>query len=540
MKRILVLGGYGTFGGRIALRAAAAGFEVLVAGRDAAKARAFCAGRERLVPIVVDRDAGLADALRRLDPFALVDAAGPFQGERHDVAKAAIAAGVHYLDIADGRHFVTGITALDDAAQAAGVVVISGASSLPALSGAAVSRLAEGLDRVDAVEIVLSASSRGTAGVSVAAAILSYLGRPVRLWRGRRWTSGFGWQALRREDFRVAGVRPLRRRLVGIADVPDLDLLPARLPGRPAVDFLAGTDVRLHMLGLWLLSWAVRWRWLESASMLTPVMVRLHGWTRWTSSLRSAFEVRLYGRSGQRRVARSWTLIAEQGEGPEIPSLAAAILLERLEALPPGARDAGGVLRLEDFDASLGSLATSSETRESLLPPPVYAHVMAEAFDTLAPSLRELHGVLRNGGGAGRARVVRGRNPLARLVARLFRFPAEGEHPLHVELTECKGLETWIRDFGGRRFQSNLYARGGLLVERFGLLRFGFALPTDGTGGLAMVMRRWWLGPVRLPLTIAPRAPAREWEEDGRFHFDVSIALPLIGLVVAYRGWLNV
>jgi hypothetical protein len=31
---------------------------------------------------------------------------------------------------------------------------------------------------------------------------------------------------------------------------------------------------------------------------------------------------------------------------------------------------------------------------------------------------------------------------------------------------------------------------------------------------------------------------AREWEEDGRFWFDVPIALPLIGLIVHYRGWL--
>ncbi|MDB5685685.1 MAG: saccharopine dehydrogenase, partial [Rhizorhabdus sp.] len=44
MSRILVLGGYGGFGGRIARRLVAAGHEVLVAGRDPEKARAFCMG----------------------------------------------------------------------------------------------------------------------------------------------------------------------------------------------------------------------------------------------------------------------------------------------------------------------------------------------------------------------------------------------------------------------------------------------------------------------------------------------------------------
>ena len=31
---------------------------------------------------------------------------------------------------------------------------------------------------------------------------------------------------------------------------------------------------------------------------------------------------------------------------------------------------------------------------------------------------------------------------------------------------------------------------------------------------------------------------AREYEADGRFHFDVPITLPLVGLLIHYRGWL--
>ena len=54
-----------------------------------------------------------------------------------------------------------------------------------------------------------------------------------------------------------------------------------------------------------------------------------------------------------------------------------------------------------------------------------------------------------------------------------------------------------------------------------------------------MIIRRWWLGPIPLPLRLAPRSVACEWADDGRFRFDVPIALPLIGRLVHYRGWLS-
>ena len=77
-----------------------------------------------------------------------------------------------------------------------------------------------------------------------------------------------------------------------------------------------------------------------------------------------------------------------------------------------------------------------------------------------------------------------------------------------------------------------------MLVERFGVLRFGFDLPSDGEG-LAMSLKRWWIGPMPLPAILAPRSPAREWTETGVFQFDVPIRAPLIGLIVRYRGWLK-
>lgn len=541
MKRVLLIGGYGGFGARIAKRLAAGGTEVLVAGRSLAKAEAFCRGKANMVPRQLDLRAGIVQALEADRPWAVVDAAGPFQGADYRVAEAAIAAGCHYLDIADGRDFVCGIGALDARARAQGVVVISGASSVPALSGAVARALAAPMDEVRMVEMAISASNRATAGPSVTRAILSYVGKPIRLWRGGRWTPAHGFQQLKLQRFDVEGQPGIRPRLTGLAEVPDLDLLVERLPGRPAVIFRAGTELHHQNLALWLMSWPVRAGWLGSIERLGPILAGAQRLTEYEGSDRSGMIVRLLGLSGRRRVERRWTLIASDGDGPEIPSLAVPILLGRIAGggVPPGAMDAGGLLTLQDFEPAFQGLSVRHALEEVELEAPPYASVMGGDFAALPDTVRRMHEVLGDQGAHGRATVTRGQGFLAGAIARALGFPPAGEHPLHVHFEERSGVERWTRSFSGRSFHSELSADGPLLVERFGLLRFGFDLPGDESG-LSMVLRRWWLGPIPLPLAWAPRSPAREWEEDGRFHFDVPISLPLVGPVVHYRGWLEI
>lgn len=470
----------------------------------------------------------------------MIDAAGPFQGSDTRVPQACIAAGISYVDLADARAFVIGIGILDAAARAADVAVIAGASSVPALSGAVARRLADGLGAVRTVDIAISASNHATAGRSIASAILSYVGQPVRLWRGRRWTHSWGWQELRRETFRIEGTRDLRNRWVALADVPDHDLLPDALPGRPAVTFRAGTESTLQTLGLWLLSWPVRWLSLRGLTRLAPWLQPLQRPSRWLGDGRSAMMVRLKGVANGNLVERQWTLIAEDGDGPEIPTLAAVLLAEAAASrtLPPGARDAGSLLTLGAFEPLFARLAIRHAVSERALPPPLYARVMGARFTALPDAVRAMHSVCGDAGAAGEAVVARGASPLARLVAVIMGFPPAGTHALHVAFVERDGVEHWTRTFGAKSFTSHLSARDGRLVERFGLLRFRFDLPS-GQHGLEMQIVGWSCCGIPLPLSLAPRGVAREWQEEGRFHFDVPIALPLIGTVVHYRGWLT-
>ena len=203
----------------------------------------------------------------------------------------------------------------------------------------------------------------------------------------------------------------------------------------------------------------------------------------------------------------------------------------------PGARDAGGSLDLSDYQRAFDTLDIAHEVVVGELDAPLYARVAGESFNELPTAVREMHAVLRDGGATGSVDVVGAGNPLAALIARVIGFPGTGSYPLHVSFEENGGNETWTRDFGDRCFSSQLSQDGSLLVERFGPLRFAFKLSCD-KDGLAMVMVGWSVGSLALPLVLAPRSRAREWEEDAKFHFDVAIALPFLGSLVRYRGWL--
>ena len=539
MSRILVLGGYGGFGARISRRLADAGHEVIVAGRSAAKARDFCAAVAGTIPLAFDRK-DIGPILSEQRPAIVVDASGPFQAMGYQVPGACIAAGVHYCDIADGRDFVCGIGMLDAAARTAKVAVISGGSSVPALSGAVARALAEGIDRVHAVEMAISASNRATAGPAVAAAILGQVGQPLRLFRAGRWVKRFGWQEMRRQGFSVPGSAPIRGRLVGLADVPDLALLPDRLPGNPGCSFRAGTELDIQNLALWLGSWVVRWGWITGLGRLSKWPGRLQRMTgRWGTD-RSAMIVRLFGVRGGKRVERRWTLIADQGVGPEIPALSIPLLVERIltgkEAA--GARDAGLSLDLTEYAPAFGGLPVTTSIEDRPAPAALYERVMGPAFRELPPTLRAMHRPWRDASGEGEAEVTGGGNAVARGIAGIMGFPAPGHHLLRVDFVTRGGTERWTRTFGKRSFTSEMRASKGQLVERFGLLRFRFDLLADDKG-LSMRMRGWSAFGVRLPMILGPRTTAREWEAGGRFHFDVSIALPLIGPLVHYRGWLT-
>ena len=553
--RVLVIGGYGTFGGRLVrLLSNEPGLQLLVGGRSRARAKAFVEkidGAATLHAVALDRDGNLAAAFAELRPDVVVDASGPFQSYGEDpfrVVEAALNGNCHYLDLADDRQFVLGISKYDKAASDAGLVVLSGLSSCPALTAAVYRRITRDFSSVDSVAGGIAPSPYSGVGPNVIRAIASYAGKPVGLRREGTNHRGYPFTETRRRTIGPPGALPLRSLTYSLVDVPDLELLATLQP--PAADtwFGAAPVPTIYHACFRVLARFVKRGWIKSLAPIAPLMNVVMNRLSWGEH-RGGLFLECHGRDAEGRpLQRSWHLLAEGSVGPLTPTLACVAIIQRLLAgnMPPaGARPAHLDLELEDFEPLFDELGVQTGERSATPGTglPLFRQVLGDAWSDLPEAISATHGFREELKLSGRANVVRGRSLLARAVAAVFRFPLAGEHVrVRVTMSRADDRELWRRDFDGRTFSSTLSAGRGawdsLICERFGLFRFGMAPVVDGQR-LRLVMRRWSVAGIPMPMFLLPRGETYESVRDGRFCFDVDIRFPVLGHIVTYRGWLE-
>jgi hypothetical protein len=546
--RVVVLGGYGVFGGRLSRRLVEeTKAEIVVAGRSPERAAGHCR-KFGGTPLALDREDDLTAAFLDLKPKIVIDAAGPFQsyrGDRYRVARAAIAAGAHYVDLADDAEFVAGIEELDDLAEAAGVCVVSGASSVPAVSSAALDELTRNLTVVSVVGSAILPGNRAPRGLSVVRAIVSQAGRPFMIWRGGRWTETSIWSEAKRFDLAVAGTADLTGRLASPIGAPDLLLFPERYNARSAL-FHAGLELRTLQLGLRLLAWPVRLGIVKSIEPLAPVIKWIADCLERFGSDRGGMVAYAIGRDADgQAVERRWTLIAESGDGPDAPPTPALLIARKLldrGPLEAGAAPALGMLTLEEIEAGLSGFRIRCAFSERPAPT-LMERVLGADFVRLPPAMKrlaEVHDVDRF---VGVASVERGAGLLSRLIGKMIGFPpATDAVEVEVIKTVTAAGENWTRRFGDRSFVSHLSHRSsepGILRERFGPMSFSIRLTVDGERVMWPVERWRYLG-LPMPRALRPKSDSIERvDEQGRFRFRVEISLPVVGFVVRYQGWLE-
>lgn len=344
---VLILGGYGNFGKRIATALANKNIPVIIAGRNESKARALADILGDTASIAAfDVNTSLTEQLATLKPRVVVNTCGPFQTSDYHVAEICMKHGVHYIDLADGRAFVTNITRLNDKAKAAGARVISGASTVPGLSSAVLEHFKHEFSEIDFLKFGIAPGQQAERGLATIRGIMTYVGKPLAPFRSIKDTV-YGWQDIYRQAFPELG-----KRWMANCDIPDLDLLPQRY-GIKQIQFSAGLELGFMHVGLWVMSWLVRWGLPLNLPALAKPLLAIADRFNGIGSPDGGMFMHIAGKdqNGKPHV-RDWFIIAKGGYGPHIPTIPAIVLAAKLakgDTLPFGAYPCIGLVSLAEY-----------------------------------------------------------------------------------------------------------------------------------------------------------------------------------------------
>jgi hypothetical protein len=257
MKRAVIFGGYGTFGTLVARELARLGVNVVIGGRDRARAEALAdslgpAHRGTMVDVT-----NAVSCRAAVDHHAVaVNCAGPFGTLGPALLDACLEVGCHYADITDDRAYTQMVRSYSERFRQRGLAAVYGCSSLPGISGA-LALAARGLTQVaksseqnspiplasppQRARVTLFIGNNNPKGVAAVGSLLGGLGKPISAPQGM--LRGF-------HDREVVSLpRPFGARGVFNFNSPEYDLFPELL-GVQSVSVKVGFELRLITYGL--------------------------------------------------------------------------------------------------------------------------------------------------------------------------------------------------------------------------------------------------------------------------------------------------
>ena len=349
--KVLVLGGYGNFGARICKALAGnPGIALVIGGRNGQRASQLAFTLPSASARAIDINApDFSDVLARNQIGLVIHTAGPFQEQGYTVASACARAGVHYIDLADGRRFVCDFPRdMHQSFFAAGKVAISGASTVPALSSAVVNYLCEGWALIESIDICIAPAQTAPRGLATLRGVLDYCGKDIAVWRGGQWDTAVGWAAPEKVYF-----QRLRPRIGAVCDIPDLEIFPAYFQVRDRVEFRAAVEVGITQRAFAVIAKLRKMGLVNKPAEWAGLLLRAAPLFDLLGSALGGMVVRVTGRDARgNTVRRSWHIAADHDHGPEIPCMAAILLARQIasgQPMPPGAVTCTGLLKLEQF-----------------------------------------------------------------------------------------------------------------------------------------------------------------------------------------------
>jgi hypothetical protein len=237
----------------------------------------------------------------------------------------AIAGGVHYLDLAEGRDFARRVHECHNAARHANIAVFTGMSVVPGLAALLAQALRMNFDKIDAIRTFVAPGTRGSRGPGTVHSLLSGVGRPMRVPRGGRDTLALGWSE--GEWIRYPPPVGWRRQYLAL-ETADFDLFQ-RFFEVHHVEFKAGSEF----------AWLNRCLAIAARLRARTGFPRLEDWTNtlrkalrvlgWFGTDRGGVLVEVGGTRNGTPIQQQIAVVADR-KGERIPAVPAAIAVAAL------------------------------------------------------------------------------------------------------------------------------------------------------------------------------------------------------------------
>ncbi|CAF1001061.1 unnamed protein product [Didymodactylos carnosus] len=396
---IMILGGFGLFGARIASALLAENYRVIVVSRKNhpvvylkilqqaqkhSKDKNNNKNNLQILLFDVNQLNELSLNIERSKSKIVINCCGPFQSKtarEYRIAHICLQNLVHYIDLADSREFIINFTKqtnMNAHAKEAQICMVTGASTVPGLSTTVIAELNEKyFHSIDTIEIGISPGNETSRSLATIQSILSGVGKPLKFLN----LTVYGWQSLKqaKDQFHVK-LNNNHRRFLSAVDVPDLDLLPLLYPTIKSVEFRAGLELDILHLGLWLCSWFVRAGLIQDLSYYSKLMKYISELSIFTKfgSDRGGMFVQIRGTdiNTKRDIQVIWQIYAGSGDGPQIPATAAVILVDKIltrknnqtdSTLKSGAYACVNLFTIEEYMSKLRSYDIEANVRIDMI-----------------------------------------------------------------------------------------------------------------------------------------------------------------------------
>ena len=331
--------------------------------------------------------------------------------------------------------------------------------------------------------------------------------------------------------------------LSGASSTPAISSSIADRYKAKSVVFKAGLEVKLFHYALSVGRWLVSSRVVKSLEPFTKTLRWFASWFEWMGSDEGGMKVSVLGKTINGDYKRlEWDLIADDGHGPNIPTLPVSILLNKILRgyVDIGARACLGEVSLDEINTALAVFGGKAQLHSHNVRP-IFAQALGDRFDALPSSIKELHEPFSKHVYEGRARIKGATGALGWIASLLVGFPKSiSNTSVKVTITSDEKSETWVRQFGDKSFYSNLSVdEDGFVQERFGPLFIRLGLEVKDDKLLYPVVRARLFGFIPIPIFLMPQSISHEEVDDqGRFVFDVLLKFRFGGRIAHYQGWL--